>query len=121
MLDPNIETSKWVFQFNKMTFFVTTFAPFYPENHSRFNFGCESCFILLQPEISFAQLDIPFDTPKTNWNNPRTVRDKIRVAFKKAGREYLVRDTVSYPMVHDIVKGISTEETIRWWEKPADP
>ena len=96
----------WVFEFNKISFFVTTFAPFYPETSPRYCFGCDNCYILFQPEISFAQHDVPHDTPHTNWDQPRTVRDRIRVAFKEAGRPYHIRDTLSYPMIHDIVKPI---------------
>ncbi|ELU13897.1 hypothetical protein CAPTEDRAFT_202541 [Capitella teleta] len=116
MADPNIETPKWVFQFNKVTFFVTSFAPFYPPSHPRHSFGCKFCYILLQPEFSFAQLDIPFDTPETQWDNPKSVRDRTRVAFRDAGRPYHVRDTVSYPMVHDVVRGMNDHEVVRWWK-----
>lgn len=113
-----IEQPGWVFQFNRITFFVTTFAPFYPKTHSRYSFGTENGYILFQPEISFAQHDIPDDTPHTNWAEPRTIRDQIRVAFNKAGRMYKIRQSLSYPMVHDILMPVhdSKNEIICWWK-----
>lgn len=108
----------WVFEFNHATFFVTTFAPCYPESHSRFAFGADDSFILLQPELSFAQHDLPEDTPVTNWEQPVTVRDRIRVAFRDAGRGYRIRETVLYPMAEDIVKPLSDSGPIvEWWRK----
>ncbi|XP_059146594.1 uncharacterized protein LOC131934559 [Physella acuta] len=106
----------WVFEFNKITFFVTTFAPFYPECNSRYAFGCKDCYILFQPEIAFAIRDLPDDTAETNWDSPVTVRDKIRVAFRQAGREYEVPKKLNEPMVCEIVKKIyPDDEPIQWW------
>lgn len=73
----------WRFRFNKADFFVTTFAPCYPASSSRYAHGCRRAFLLLQPEASFLRHDLPFDTPDTNWEAPKTVRDKTRVAFRK--------------------------------------
>lgn len=107
----------WYFEFNRTSIFVTTFAPCYPENHSRFTFGAHACFILLQPEYSFALKDLSADTPETNWDKPRTVRDRIRVAYKQHGREYLVRDTVYYPPAWDIVKPLTFDgPVVEWWK-----
>ncbi|XP_070532667.1 uncharacterized protein [Ptychodera flava] len=108
----------WCFEFNKVTLFITTFSPCYPSSHSRYAFGATSSFILFQPEVSFALHNIPDDTPHTNWVNPKTVRDRIRVAYKESGREYLIRNTVIYPPAHDIVKpfGMSDDSIIKWWE-----
>ncbi|XP_074655561.1 uncharacterized protein LOC141909093 isoform X2 [Tubulanus polymorphus] len=103
----------WVFEFNKMTFFVTTFAPFYPETHSRYSFGCrDHGYILFQPELSFARKDLPTYTPVTNWNNPRTIRDRIRVAFRDAGRPY---PTHEVPLVEEIVRPVDSCDQIKWW------
>ncbi len=112
----------WVFEFNTVTFFVTTFAPFYPQSHSRYSFGASDCYILLQPEISFAQYDLNEDTPFTNWENPKTSRDKIRCAFKEAGREYPIRSTVYYPTAHDVVRPIASDgQVVEWWTAHAQP
>ena len=106
----------WVFEFNSVTFFITTFAPFYAENHSRYSFGASNCYILLQPEISFAQYDLDEDTASTDWDNPRTPRDRIRCSFRQAGRGYPIRNTVYYPMAHDIVRPVEYDgDTVEWW------
>ncbi len=95
---------------------MTSFAPCYPRTSSRFSYECLDAYILLQPEMSFAQHDIPFDTPKTNYQHPKTIRDKIRTSFKQAGRPYLIRKTVNYPMAFDIVKPLTDSETpVEWW------
>lgn len=112
----NIDKKGWVFEFNKVTCFITTFAPYYDETSPRYAFGAKDCYILFQPEISFAQHNIPIDTPKTNWDNPKTVRDKIRVAFRDAGRPYKIRETVYYPMCEDMIKPLGeTDDIIKWW------
>nr|KAG5692055.1 hypothetical protein BaRGS_021487 [Batillaria attramentaria] len=78
----------------------------------------DDCFILFQPELSFAQHDLPDDTPVTNWDNPVTVRDRIRTAFRAAGRSYNIRETILYPMAHDIVKPLFDDDPlVEWWLK----
>ena len=111
-----IDKRGWVFEFNKVTFFITTFAPFYPETHPRYSFGAKDCYILLQPELSFAFHDLPPDSPETNWDTPKTVRDKIRVAFKEAGRSYYIPESIFSPMVHEILRPISDSASYyEWW------
>lgn len=87
----------------------------------RFSFGSENAFILLQPMYSFAIHDIGDDTPLTNWDNPSTVRDHIRCAYKDNNRPYHVRDTLVYPPAHDIVKPLreGTGEIVEWWKDPS--
>ena len=110
----------WSFEFGGSPIFVTTFAPCYPETHSRYAFGAENSFILLQPMYSFAIHDIGEDTPHTNWECPVTVRDKIRVAYKVSKRPYYIRDTIYYPAAHDIVKPLKEGigEVVEWWRDP---
>lgn len=111
----------WVFQFNRVTFFITTFAPCYPETNSRYGFESDHAYILFQPEVSFAQHDLPSDTPETNWDDPQTVRDRTRVAYLRSGRPYKIRETLYYPMVHDIVKPLKdhdSDDVIEWWIHP---
>ncbi|XP_066302808.1 uncharacterized protein [Branchiostoma lanceolatum] len=113
----------WCFEFDGCTFFVTTFAPCYPETHSRFNFDSENSFVLLQPEESFLRHNIGADTPHTDWENPRTVRDQIRAAYRRAGRAYSIRDTLFYPPAHDIVKplgGDPEQDVVAWWDHHGD-
>ncbi|XP_005112877.1 uncharacterized protein LOC101859301 [Aplysia californica] len=107
----------WVFEFNRVTFFITSFAPFYPEENSRYSFGCADCYMLFQPEMSFALHDLPPDTAETNWECPVNVRDRIRVAFREAGREYEAPMKVKEPMVYEIVKRVHPQDdVIKWWE-----
>jgi signal recognition particle receptor subunit beta len=108
----------WRFRFNRTDFFVTTFAPCYPKSSSRYGFGSERAFLLLQPEQSFSRHDLPRDTPHTNWENPKTMRDKTRVAFHKAGRLYHIPSTIKYPMAEHIVKPVQDDGMcpMRWWE-----
>ncbi|CAF0871812.1 unnamed protein product [Adineta ricciae] len=108
----------WVFQFDRVTFFITTFAPHYPENHPRYAHGSKKyCHILFQPEISFLRHNLPDDTPETNWSQPITTRDKTRVAFREHGREYPIRPTIYYPPAHDIIRPLSNDldDIIEWW------
>ena len=105
------------FSYLQITFFLTTFAPFYPETNSRFSFGAQHCYILFQPEISFAIHDLPPDTAETNWDRPVTVRDKIRIAFRDAGREYQAPLATRLHMVYDIVKQVDPHDTpLEWWK-----
>ncbi|XP_064385213.1 uncharacterized protein LOC135334087 [Halichondria panicea] len=111
----------WSFEYGGVPIFVTTFAPCYPENHSRYAFGSENSYILLQPMYSFAIHDIGDDTPLTNWDEPKTVRDKIRCAYKENNRGYYIRDTVVYPAAHDVVKPLKEGpgHVIEWWMDPS--
>lgn len=114
---PYVDKAGWVFEFKRITMFITTFAPCYPEHHSRYSFGSQDCFILFQPELSFAQHNLPDDTAHTNWERPQTVRDRIRLAFREAGRGYQIRETVTYPMAHDIVKPCDDGgPVVEWWK-----
>lgn len=111
-----IDKRGWCFEFARETFFVTTFAPCFPSNHSRYGFGCKSSFVLFQPEYSFAWHNIESDTPETNWENPTTVRDKIRVEFRNHGRDYEIPDTIYYPPALHIVRPLRpTDPPITWW------
>ena len=112
----------WRFRFAKVDFFVTTFAPCYPKTSSRFGFGSDRAFILLQPEVSFLRHKLPADSAETNWEHPQTIRDKTRVAFKNAGRPYNIPETTAYPMVEHVVKPICDDgkNVVRWWTAPAD-
>jgi hypothetical protein len=45
----------WQMSFMQQRFFIITFAPFYPESNSRFNYGLKETIILFQTESSFKQ------------------------------------------------------------------
>ena len=110
-----IEKPSWVFTFHQQTFFVTTFAPCYPASNSRFAFEAEHCYILFQPDVSFALHNIPPDTEHTNWDCPKTSRDRIRLAYRNAGRSYLVQK--QRPLIYDIVKPLTSDlNFFEWWK-----
>jgi len=112
-----IDRPGWRFRFHSIDFFITTFAPCYPETSSRYTFGSDKAFILLQPEASFFRHKLPTDSPETDWENPRNIREKTRVAFKNAGRPYRIPQTTSYPMVEHIVKPKcdNGQNVVSWW------
>ena len=136
--DDVFSSSRWHFSFLGETFFVTCFASAYPSRgHARYMF-CEEaraawadgagdpalenfqhrCFVLLQPELSFLRHNLTPDTPHTNWDNPRTERDRIRAAFNKAGRAYHIPHSVSYPTAHFIVPPLDpfSGHVVKWWQ-----
>jgi hypothetical protein len=119
MRTPLVSSRGWKFQFAGIEFFVTTFAPFYPRSSSRYAFGSERVFVLLQPLSSFSRHKLPPDTTasETNWTQPKTIRDHTRVAFHKAGRPYHIPETISYPPAEHIVKPLHDDNSsvIRWW------
>ena len=109
----------WRFRFNRTDFFVTSFAPCYPETSSRYSFGANRAFLLLQPELSFLRHGLPPDSAHTNWDRPENIRDKTRVAFRDAGRAYHIPKTTKYPMAEHIVKPLKDDgvSVVRWWQE----
>lgn len=123
-----IKDKAWHFTFNSIPIFVTTFSGCYDKSSSRYAYGAcndtdgncnaaTSGFVLLQPEYSFLKHDIPSDTPFTQYENPITIRDRIRKSFKDAGQEYYIPNTVHYPASEHIVKSLDGNSIIKWWEK----
>jgi hypothetical protein len=66
--------------------------------------------------MSFACHGLPPDSPNTNWEEPKTIRDKTRVAFRKAGREYHIPKTTRYPPAEHVVKPLHDDGicVIKW-------
>jgi len=115
----------WYFEYGNEQVFVTTFAPCYPSSSSRYQFEqhADSCFILFQPEYSFAWRNVDcFRDPNTNWTNPESSRDKIRCAYAESGRSYLAvgkEAAVLQPTAFEIVKPLRLGEGIvEWWKRP---
>lgn len=77
----------------------------------------DRCFVLFQPELAFLRHNLSADTPHTNWDEPRTERDRIRAAFRRADREYVIPHTVAYPTAHFIVPPLLpfSQPIVRWW------
>ena len=119
----SITTSSWYFSFGGVPIFVTSFAPCYPSSHCRYMhlstyFAADedaphgsqhghnkdqSCYILLQPEESFLRRGIGADTPHTEWKDPRSARDKIRLKFLESGRAYHIPETTRYAVANTFV------------------
>lgn len=124
----SILSPHWHLSLCTVPIFVTTFAPFYPVNSSRYmgELSAEnkdSCFILLQPEESFYRHKIGMDTPHTNWTYPETIRDKIRINFREKGRDYYIPSTTSYAAAEQYVARPENTNTnalvkplVRFWE-----
>lgn len=117
-----IHRKEWRFRFNRIDFFVTSFAPCYPKTSSRYAYDSDRAFILLQPEISFLRHNLPPDSPHTSWKHPSNIRDRTRVAFRKAGQKYFIPPTTRYPMAEHIVKPLKDDgnNKVLWWVSPED-
>ena len=43
--------------------------------------------------------------------------DSYKSWFKNSNKQYLIRNTVHYPMAHDMIKPIDNNElVIKWWQ-----
>lgn len=119
-----IDQPHWRFRFAGEDFFITTFSSEYKKESSRYAFKTNKSFVLFQPMTSFGRHGLVEDTPAsaTNWENPTTMRDKARVAFKNNGCPYHIPETLPYPVAEHIVKPAEDDGTsaIRWWE-PVEP
>jgi len=98
----SIDRPSWHFTFCTAPLFVTSFAPFYGPQHARHMYPdadtADSCFIMLQPETSFQRHDIGSDTPLTRFEDPQTMRDKIRCSFLNANQNYHIHPSNQYPV-----------------------
>mmetsp|Transcript_70339 Transcript_70339/g.161381 ORF Transcript_70339/g.161381 Transcript_70339/m.161381 type:complete len:216 (+) Transcript_70339:346-993(+) len=124
MTPGRLSQRSWCFSFCRETFFVTTFAPFYPPDHPRHQFGAaaDSGFILLQPEMSFLVHGVSEDIPRgaTNWDDPQTERDRIRSNFWRAGREFYYPETVKFPPALMVVAALDPfqDPFVEFWKPP---
>jgi hypothetical protein len=125
-LDPmqmlSINTSSWNFSFDMVPMFVTTFAPCYPPSSARYlhltESASDSCFILLQPEVSFLRHGIGPDQPVTNWEKPHTIRDKIRANFRDKQKSYHIPSSLNYPVAATFVHSEDGKSnSVPFWDK----
>lgn len=120
-----IHTTAWHFTFSRVPIFITSFASCYPRSHCRFAYGAppDSVFVLLQPEYSFLHHGMVHDRPDTNWDEPRDMRDRIRISFRRAEQAYFIPPSISYPVVEHIVKPLgdcSTAQPVPWFRAQED-
>lgn len=106
----------WQFTYNGNRFFVTFFAPFYPENHSRYNYQHKHAVCLFQPEESFKRC-----LPK-NSSRKKRVKESIRKLFAKKGQEYTrskCMEKQSDKKAHEAPRYLkpmkSKDEVMVWW------
>jgi FPC/CPF motif-containing protein YcgG len=123
-----ISSPAWYYSFCNIPIFVTTFAPFYSSSHCRYMHSIpeltDICYILLQPEVSFFRHNIGADTPHTNWEDPQTMRDRIRCNFRQHQRGYFIPSTNRYPVAEMVVLHPKTTQEsflpIQFWTKPRE-
>ena len=69
---------------------------------------------------SFGRHGLTHDTPAsaTKWDNPISMRDKARVAFKNAGCPYHIPEELPYPVAEHVVKPVVDDgkNVVKWWE-----
>jgi FPC/CPF motif-containing protein YcgG len=119
-----IDQPHWRFRYAGEDFFITTFSPCYPQESSRHCFGSLKAFMLFQPMTSFGRHGLVQDTPasETEWERPKTMRDKARVAFKANGCPYHIPETLPYPVAEHIVKPEVDDGRgrVAWWKHLED-
>ncbi|EGD82779.1 hypothetical protein PTSG_03429 [Salpingoeca rosetta] len=116
----SVDKSRWVFTFAGNEFFITTFAPCYPRQSSRYQFGVrDAAFILFQPYHSFLLHRVGVETSRseTNYTHPANVRDEIRARFARHGSPYFVpEDPARMPNCHQAVSPLTLHApAVRWW------
>lgn len=110
----------WFFTFCGHEFFVTSFAGCYGEDSSRYAQGIKGhSWVLFQPYYSFLVHDVGRETPRseTSWEEPTSVRDKIRARFRNHGQEYFIpEDPRLYPSSLNFVAPLKlTDPFVEWW------
>ncbi|RKP48239.1 YqcI/YcgG family protein [Trinickia fusca] len=111
-MEENLSSPEWRFRFCGISFFITTFAPFYRGDHPRFSWRRDSAFVLLQPEFSFDHHGIHSNNPKRT-----SIKETIRQGFSRNSVGYST-DLVEQPL--EALKYIKPlqlgDSPIEWWE-----
>lgn len=107
MTDP-----RWDFLFGAEAWFVSLFAPFYPEGHTRWSGEPDVAFVLLQPEASFRRRGISSQHPHREALS-RAVADR----FEAAGIHHDPVANASRPKCLRYVKPVAPNDPpVRWWD-----
>lgn len=108
----DISSPEWRFTFGGVSFFITTFAPFYRGDHPRFSWCRNSAFIFLQPEFSFDHHGIHSGNHKRG-----SIKESIRQYFSKNSIGYS-SELVEQPL--EALKYIKplqlSDPPVKWWE-----
>ncbi len=130
VVNTQIAHDRWHFELMHEPMTVTSFAPCYGPHNSRYAFTSldtttvpdheVSCFVMLQPESSFVWHDMGAGVTRsgTNWERPQTMREKIRVKFVAAGRDYAIAEDNegALPAAQHIVRTEHlNDEPLRWY------
>ncbi len=115
-MDQTIEDPAWCFAFGGEKIFINTFAPCYPENHSRYGFGSQSTMIVMQPRHSFAHVIRPDESTLSP-----TICQRIRRVFNENDRGYSGDlGLVPYEAYRCIRPMHPDAPPVRWWETSLD-
>jgi len=106
---PSLEVHQpgWNFMFQGSRCFVSSIAPCYGPDSSRYGFGATSTFVFLQLHSSFAHFRVPS-------GEHRNVRLLIRAAYARNGRAY---DGNAPCEAEKFVKPLALgDPPVRWWQ-----
>ncbi|WP_229641629.1 YqcI/YcgG family protein [Waterburya agarophytonicola] len=111
-LNQPVEDLAWSFAFGGDKIFVNTFAPFYPEGHSRYGFGSSSTWIMFQPRHSFGRVAKIGETAL-----PPHIRLRIREDHASHNRAYDPKlSAIPYEAYRCIRPLCLGDSEVRWWE-----
>lgn len=107
-----IEDLAWSFALGGDKIFVNTFAPFYPEGHSRYGFGSGSTWVMFQPRHSFQRVAKPKETSLS----PQ-IRLRIREEHAANNRAYDPKLSAIPYEAYRCIRPLSPGDSeVRWWE-----
>lgn len=107
-----IDSINWDYKYSGYKFFIPTFGPFYPQNHSRYSHNDNVAFILFQPDLTFSRFKISSSAPQREQ-----LTYAIRKKFLDAGIDYDLYLVKGSPKALRYVKPLKRGDSyIRWWE-----
>ncbi len=109
-----IEEPAWDFVFQGHAFFVSVFAPFYPDAHPRWSGEPDTAFILLQPERGFRRFGVSAHRPRR-----RLLSALVEKRFERSGLPYDAAANQATPKARRYVKPIAEgDPPVDWWTLP---
>jgi len=113
-LTQGIEADDWDFKYAGERFFVSLFAPLYPEWHSRSSMHGSIGFVLFQPERSFRHFGVSSRHPRR-----QQLSRGVHRRFQRQGQDYDVDANARMPKALRFVKPLGRgEPPIAWWRVP---
>ncbi|MCY1041130.1 YqcI/YcgG family protein [Corallococcus sp. bb12-1] len=112
IFERQVKSTEWQFEFNGVRLFIIVFSPLYGEHSSRDSYGAQGTFILLQPEESFREFNIPREETQP------VKREQIRARFREQGRRY---DSAIMQQSFEALRYLKPlrpdEPEVEWWLK----